>query len=245
MPQEITAVVEAWLAKADEFASRRHRPLVTLSYAQSIDGSISAKRGEPLLLSSSAARRLTHQLRALHDAILVGIGTVLADNPRLTVREIAGKHPQPIVLDSRLRFPFQAALFDHPSCRPWVATLETEAHPRWRELEQRGVKLLSFAGDSRTMIPWQELLEALTDWGVHSVMVEGGARVITTLLSSGLADQAVITIAPLFVGGLSVCESPFLPLGKYPAFEKAFCRSLGGDIVIWGKMRKETGGTPR
>jgi riboflavin-specific deaminase-like protein len=81
------------------------RPFVTLSYAQSLDGSIADRPGRPLALSGEASMALTHSLRASHEAILVGIGTVLADNPSLNVRLVAGKNPQPIVVDSRLRFP--------------------------------------------------------------------------------------------------------------------------------------------
>src|SRR5205823_12555295 len=98
------------------------RPFVTLSYAQSVDGSIAARPGQPLALSGALSMTLTHQLRAAHDAILVGIGTVLADNPRLSVRLVEGKDPQPIVADSRLRLPLSAnLLYQHP-LSPWIAS---------------------------------------------------------------------------------------------------------------------------
>ncbi len=81
------------------------RPFVTLTFAQSIDGSIAAVPGSPLALSSPAALRMTHALRAMHSCILVGIGTVIADNPSLTCRLVTGDNPQPVVIDARLRFP--------------------------------------------------------------------------------------------------------------------------------------------
>ena len=81
------------------------RPFVSLSYAQSLDGSLAAKPGAPTRLSGTQANELTHRLRAAHDAILVGIGTILADDPQLTVRGVPGLQPRPVVLDSRLRTP--------------------------------------------------------------------------------------------------------------------------------------------
>ncbi len=82
--------------------ARTDRPAITLSYAQSLDGSLTTRRGRPLALSGPESYQLTHHLRADHDAILVGIDTVLADDPRLTVRGVRGEAPQPVVLDSRL-----------------------------------------------------------------------------------------------------------------------------------------------
>jgi 3,4-dihydroxy 2-butanone 4-phosphate synthase/GTP cyclohydrolase II len=87
------------------------RPFVTLAYAQSLDGSLAARRGEPLSLSGLESQKLTHRLRASHSAILVGISTLLADDPQLNVRLVEGENPQPVVLDSRLRTRFKARVF--------------------------------------------------------------------------------------------------------------------------------------
>jgi riboflavin-specific deaminase-like protein len=212
--------------------------LVTLSYAQSLDGSLTLQRGQPLGLSSAPTLRLTHRLRALHDAILVGIGTVLADNPRLTVRLVRGKQPQPVVLDSHLRLPLTAALLQNPSRPPWIATVETPQNPRWQTLQSQGAVLLSFAPNPQGRPDWQDLLTALYRRGICSVMVEGGAQVIHSLLVAALADQAVITLAPRFVGGLAVLEQPLSQGEKlaFPSLEELGCQRLGGDLVVWGKI---------
>ena len=114
------ALIDQILPEIKRLPGAAGRPVVTLSYAQSLDGSIAARRGFPLQISGTESAQLTHQLRAVHDAILVGIGTVLADDPHLTVRHAQGKDPQPVVLDSQLRFPLGAKLLRERS--PWIAT---------------------------------------------------------------------------------------------------------------------------
>jgi GTP cyclohydrolase II len=130
-------------------ASRRHlertrRPLVTLCYAQSLDGSLTAQRGSPLALSSEDSFRFVHRVRAASDAILVGIGTVLADDPQLTVRLVDGPHPQPIVLDTRLRFPLHARLLERPGPKPWIVTSENADQGRQQLLESAGATIFRF-----------------------------------------------------------------------------------------------------
>lgn len=99
-------------------AAPADRPFVTLSYAQSLDGSIALGDGRPLALSSPPSLFRTHALRARHDGLLVGVGTILTDDPRLTVRHAAGPNPRPVILDTQLRTPLPARVFANPS-RPW------------------------------------------------------------------------------------------------------------------------------
>src|SRR5262245_20564673 len=111
------------LAQARDRPRAAGRPFVTLAYAQSLDGSITIARGQRYALSGPDALRLTHTLRARHDAILVGVGTVLADDPELRVRLVDGPSPQPVVVDSRLRTPATAKLLAQAATRPmWIAT---------------------------------------------------------------------------------------------------------------------------
>ena len=105
-------------------------PSVTLSYAQSLDGCIAVKPGSPIRLSSPESEAMTHSVRGVHDAILVGIGTVLADDPGLTVRLAKGVQPQPVILDSKLRFPIDAQLLGGSNLRPWIATTEQASTDR-------------------------------------------------------------------------------------------------------------------
>jgi 3,4-dihydroxy 2-butanone 4-phosphate synthase/GTP cyclohydrolase II len=215
---------------------RRHagRPFVTLSYAQSVDGSIAARPGQPLALSGALSMTLTHQLRVAHDAILVGIGTVLADNPRLTVRLVEGKNPQPIVADSRLRFPLSANLLCQHPLSPWIATGEQADAGRQKVLEAAGARVLRVPMNARGQVNLTALLERLGALGIHSVMVEGGARIITSFLAERLVDHIVLTMAPRLVGGLrAVRRLAHADPVHLPRLRNLRYQWLEEDLVLW------------
>lgn len=229
--------VEVLLTKAAEYRQRAGRPFVTLSYAQSLDGCIAARPGQPLALSGPQSLSLTHRLRAAHDAILVGIGTVMADNPHLTVRLVDGKNPQPVVVDSRLRFPLHANLLgDHP-LSPWIATSKQADNDHQDVLERAGARVLRLPADANGWIDLLALLGQLGELGINSLMVEGGARIITSFLSARLVDLLVLTITPTLVGGLHAVDS----LGgadpaHLPRLRRSGCEWLGEDLVLWGDL---------
>lgn len=196
------ALVERLRGRIAGGRAGRAAPFVTLAYAQSVDGSIAVRRGRPLPLSGPASRVLTHRLRAAHDAILVGIGTVLADDPWLTVRHVDGPDPRPVVLDSRLRTPPGARLLADPARRPLIATTAAADAARQAALEGAGAEVARFPPDPRGLVPLEPLLGRLHGDGVASVMVEGGARVITSFLRARRVDHVLLTIASVVVGGL-------------------------------------------
>lgn len=214
--------------------SETGRPLVTLSYAQSMDGSISHVRGQPLALSGPESLAYTHRLRDAHDAILVGIGTVLADDPRLTVRSIAGKDPQPVILDSRLRIPMQARLWGHPR-RPWIFSAPGPDPARKAGIQARGGAVHEIPSSSGRFLDLSAVLDRLGALQVRSLMVEGGAAVITSFLSSGLVDQVAITIAPLFVGGVRLLEER---LAAMPTLRDVRSAQFGRDTIVFGAFEK-------
>lgn len=225
---------DQWLAGAPALRLREGRPLVTVSFAQSLDGSIAARPGEPLELSSPATWQLTHRLRAVHDAILVGIGTVLADDPRLTVRLVEGPNPQPVILDSHLRIPLKAKLLHQPLL-PWIIASESAPSSRQARLEGLGARVVRLPEGDDGRVALIALLAYLGEQGVDRLMVEGGATVISAFLSQGLADLLVITIAPLLVGGVHALRqgslSSVLRLGELRS------ERYGDDLVIWGRIR--------
>ena len=222
---------------------RTRRPLVTLTYAQSLDGSLTLRRGEPFAISGSEAQRFTHQLRDAHDAILVGIGTVLSDDPQLTVRKTPGSHPQPIILDSRLRFPLKARLLESPPF-PWIATISPTNPVQKELLIGSGARIVDFQPDSMGYVSLNELLDYLGENNICCLMVEGGARVITNFLRSGLVDQVILTISPRYIGGLRAVETEVGAHTEFPTLNKVEVFHLGKDIVLWGKINtpsSETG----
>ncbi len=207
------------------------RPWVTLSYAQSLDGSIAARRGEPLAISSPATQKITHNLRARHDAILVGIGTLLADDPQLNVRLAPGDDPQPVILDSQLRFPLEARLLRSKKS-PWIFTTQNSNLEREGALKKRGGRVFR---TKPKMIDLNEVLSVLGHEGILSVMVEGGAGLISSFLDSKLVDLTVLTIAPRFIGGLRGVES-LLPNGG-PRLDKFGVQRFDDDLLVWGCPR--------
>lgn len=213
------------------------RPRVLLSYAQSLDGSIAARRGMPLLLSGRDSARLTHSLRAVNDAILVGIGTILADDPQLTIRHVPGKNPIPVILDSRLRTPTTARVFDHGPV--WIAATKPVDPEKAAIFEATNVTLLCLPADQNGRVDLQALLAELEQMGVTNLMVEGGASVITSFLSRRLVDYLVLTIAPVLVGGLPSIEAPLgEERGKgwtnFPRLESPASGWCGKDLIVWG-----------
>jgi len=230
---EIMARVQARLKSAAAHRRRTGRPLVTLSYAQSLDGSIATRSGHPLALSGSESLVLTHRLRAAHDAILVGIGTVLADNPRLSVRLAPGLDPQPVVVDSRLRFPPYANLLRHGRA-PWIATSEG-ADPERREALTAAGAVVFPVSSNNGWVDLANLLQHLGDKGINSLMVEGGAQIITSFLTARLVDQVVITLAPMLVGGLRVVDRLGPAMKPFPRLRRLLYQPMGEDLVLWGE----------
>ena len=215
--------------------------MVTISYAQSLDGSITARRGKPLSLSGGESLKLWHRLRVYHDAILVGIGTVLADDPQLNVRLVTGSDPQPVILDTRLRFPLKAVSLNS-SKPPWIVTTKKSNSKIKRKLESKGAKVIRLKANKRGWVNLPSLLNYLTAQGINSLMVEGGARVITSFLQEQLIDCFVLTITPCFIGGLHAVEKLLLPThcGSHTLTKKTKIlgsERYGRDLVVWGSMK--------
>ncbi|KAI9033146.1 dihydrofolate reductase-like domain-containing protein [Hyaloraphidium curvatum] len=215
---------EIFLAPYLPRASDQVRPHVTLTFAQSLDGCIGAESSDgrgPIALSGPESMIMTHVLRNHHDAILVGVGTVVADNPSLTVRHlpparrdgsaVAVRQPRPVVVDSTLlRFPVDCKLMEHPSGPPVLVAGERHDESRRRDLEAAGCRVIvvpsEAEGSRRVDLRAAMAMLALAE-ELRSVMIEGGASVIAALLDElavgrgpALVDSLVVTIAPRLVG---------------------------------------------
>lgn len=227
--------IESLLKRAADHRQHTGRPFITLSYAQSMDGCIAVSSGKPLALSGSQSLTLTHQLRAAHDAILVGIGAVLADNPRLTVRLVEGKDPQPVVVDSQLRLPLNSNLLQSGCAPPWIATTEAADVERQKVLEAAGARVLRLPANAKGQVDLASLLQRLGELGINRLMVEGGAAIITSFLSERLVDHLVLTVAPVVVGGLpAVSRLGECDPNYFPHLRNLRHQRLGDDLVYWG-----------
>ncbi len=223
--------LDEWLANSLLRPGTLNRPSVTLSYAQSLDGSIALRRGKRLALSGPECHKLTHQLRSSHEAILVGIGTVLSDDPQLNVRLVEGKDPRIVVLDSQLRTPRKARLVNS---NPYIFCEASADHKAQQKLEQAGAVVERQLENSTNLVNLPQMLKRLHELGIHNLMVEGGGEVISSFLSENLVDRAVITIAPQFVGGYKI---PGLAFSKTPTLINEGVKKYGRDLVVWGDVQ--------
>jgi diaminohydroxyphosphoribosylaminopyrimidine deaminase/5-amino-6-(5-phosphoribosylamino)uracil reductase len=174
-------------------------PYVTLKFAQTLDGRIATASGHSRWISSPPSLRFAHRLRAVHDAILVGAGTVLADNPALTCRLVRGRDPLRIVVDSGLRLPPDATIFSDGKRTVAVVTRRAPVESR-RLLEKKGVEVLEIGEDPAGHVDLRELLTVLGKRKISSVLVEGGAAVATAFLKENLVDRLLIVLAPKITG---------------------------------------------
>ena len=203
-------------------------PFVTVSYAQSLDGCLANHDHHALALSGYASMTLTHRIRAVHDAILVGVQTVLNDDPMLTVRLVEGEHPQPIVLDSRLRFPMSARLLTHPR-GVWVAT--TTPPPAQFP---PALTVLSTHANPDGKLDLLHLLQQLAQRGIQSVMVEGGATIIASFLQAGLVNRVIVTLTPRYFGGFGIAHT--LRTATPIRLPHPQCFPLGEDFILWSDL---------
>jgi len=220
---------------SEEWLSRHHRPLVTVSYAQSLDGSIATRNKTQLQLSSPQSMILTHHIRAACDAIVIGINTVLIDDPRLTVRLCPGKNPQPIVLDSKLRTPMDSRLLNREDLRCWLACTDKSDSGMIGTAESRGADVIRCQPDPYGRVDLPNLLHQLAELGIRSIMVEGGSQVITSFIEAQLVDQMIITIAPRLVGGLPILNGSGLNNGPALHLDPVSYQPCGTDIILWGE----------
>ena len=218
----------------------RRIPFVTLKAALTLDGKIACRTGDSKWISSAGTRDYIHLLRGEHDAIMIGVNTLVADDPRLTVRHPnwAGKKIVRVILDSRLRFPPTAKILSTlPRGRIIVFAGRGAPAAKARALEARGVEVVVPGGRKKT---WS-LPDVLAELGrreIASLLVEGGSRLFTAFVENGLADKAVLTYAPLLVGGAAapgfIGGKGAARVGQGLAFKKARSFSIEDDIIVEG-----------
>lgn len=219
------------------------RPYVIYKYAMSLDGRVTAEPGGPTAISGSESQREVHALRDRVDCVLIGIGTALADDPRLTVRhlpsgEVPDRQPLRVIADTSLRLPSDARVIRaDPSTPPVVACLAPAPAAAARRLREAGAEVLPLdapqQGSAMHGLPLRALLTRLGERGIMSVLVEGGPTLATSLLADGLVDEIVAIVSPHLVGGSPLAT----PLGTFApealaGLRTGRVRTVGTDIWV-------------
>jgi riboflavin-specific deaminase-like protein len=219
------------------------RPYVTVAFAQTLDGRIAARNGDSQWISGQESLTFCHCLRAAHDAILVGIGTVLRDDPRLTTRLVPGPSPTRVVIDSELRMPLEAAMLrEGPAEEIIVIGTERAARRKGSRLQANGARVLVARTDPDGRVDLQDALRCLALAGLRSVLIEGGARIITTALRARLADRVAVSIAPKLIGtGIeAVGDLGIDRLADALAITHSRILRLGEDLLVVGNLDRSS-----
>ena len=205
------------------------RPAVTVSYAQTLDGRLATLDGSSKWISAPDSLCFAHEMRAAHGAVMVGVGTVTRDDPRLTVRLAPGESPLRVVVDSSLRTPMTAAV---------LAVNGQAPEDRCREAESLGARILRLPPGPGGGVELGALLRSLGDLGVRSVMVEGGATLITALLRARLVDRLAVCVAPKILGtGIeAVGDLGIRDLAKSLSLSEVTFTPRGGDLLLEGSL---------
>lgn len=192
-------------------------PFVLLKMAMSLDGKMVTRRGGPRWITGPESRGLVHRMRDTSDAILVGVNTVIHDNPRLTTRlgRRRGHDPIRVILDSRLRIPRGAGVLRLRSKAPTIVATTV------KKKNIRGVEILVCRPDKTGRVDLKDLLKKLGRRGIVSLMVEGGPTVCESFVSQRLADKIVLFVAPVFLG---------------EGVERTLCRTVGPDLILEGDL---------
>jgi diaminohydroxyphosphoribosylaminopyrimidine deaminase/5-amino-6-(5-phosphoribosylamino)uracil reductase len=218
---------------------RDRRPHVILKLAVSADDRIAASGRKPVAITGEAAQARVHLLRAQSDAILVGIGTVLSDNPLLTCRlpGMSARSPVRLVLDHSLRIPGDSRMVHSARQTPlWMVASELADAPAAARLAAAGAQIIRIprAGASERDLDLPTLLHALAERGITRLMVEGGSRVASSFVSADLADEIWLLRGPAAIGTDGVAALDALPLSEItqsPRFALRASETLGNDTI--------------
>jgi diaminohydroxyphosphoribosylaminopyrimidine deaminase/5-amino-6-(5-phosphoribosylamino)uracil reductase len=240
-------------------------PFVVAKAAASLDGKTATAGGESRWLTGEAARSLGHQLRHELDAILVGVGTVLADDPQLTVRlqgrkrvgqggspdkptadrrpktEDRSRDPIRVVLDSRLRLPLSAKLLHLDSAAPtWIACTPAAPKDKIRDIRDLGAEVLMLPGEPGGLVALKPLLAELGNRRVQSLLVEGGAETLGSFFDQRLVDKFYFFYAPKILGGKTapgmLAGQGVKHLGNALQAKDLHVRKLGPDLLVSGYL---------
>jgi 3,4-dihydroxy 2-butanone 4-phosphate synthase/GTP cyclohydrolase II len=238
-----SSYLETKIARLGHEAPRRApRPPVTIHYAQTLDGRLATRTGDSQWISSEPTTTFAHRLRATHAAIMVGAGTVAADDPRLTTRLVQGPSPIRIVVDSTLRLSPLAKVVTDGAAPTLLATTDRATPERRRVFTTAGVDVIVMPATPDGRVDLGALLDELGRRGLDSLLVEGGAGLITALLREHRVRRLIVSIAPMIVGaGIeAVGDLDIVRLRDAIAFRRASFSQVGPDVIFDGELEPWT-----
>lgn len=217
-----------------------NRPHVILNAAMTLDGKIASVRGDSRISCEKDLDR-THRLRASVDAVMVGVGTVLADDPSLTVRRTRGKNPVRVVLDSLAKTPHNAKILDG-SAPSIIAVTQLAPKKKVQALRAAGAKVVIMG---KREVNLRDLLKRLYSLGIHTLLLEGGSTLNWGMLKRGLVDEVRVAIAPRIVGGAGaktlVGGEGFAKIGDGISLELLNIEKVGRDLLLNYRVRGAKG----
>lgn len=238
----VPGVLAADCARAmDEFLFSivRRTPFVCLKSAVSLDGKIALPNGQSKWITNAQSRAHAHLLRHYADAVVVGIETVLQDDPSLSVRlDERATQPIRVVLDSSARLPLDAKIWqDAPALL--VAVSPEAPRERLEKLRSLGATIIEIERDERGLLAWQPFLEDLARREIVSLLIEGGARVAGSALKAGVVDKVAWFVAPMFIGEGKSALAGFevQNLSEAPRLSLVQTRVLEGDVLVEGYLK--------
>lgn len=213
------------------------QPFVTLKTASTLDGKIASKTGDSKWISSEESRELVHTLRHRHLGIMVGVSTVIADNPSLTTRlNVGGLHPVRIIVDSSLRMPLDCHVVSDGIAPTWILTTEQGDEAKRSLLEERGVQVIPCGEGPR--VDLKMALTKLGQMGITSILLEGGGTLNGAMLEQKLVDRLIQFIAPKIIGGYDApgnfMFSGYEQMNQAIVLTALESKRLGDDIYITG-----------
>jgi len=215
------------------------KPFVTLKTAQTLDGCISTLNGHSRWITNESSRNKVHELRAGHDAVLVGINTLIADDCRLTVRNSTGYNPARIIVDARLRFPENAAIASLPDPeKTIIITSPTADAQKRKRLSEQGLTLWNLLPETNGYFSLPKLLKLIGDKQIASLLVEGGSKIFSSFLQTGECDRLITFIAPkIFGSGKTVFNLPEIDdPDQALVFKEQKWLQSEGDIMFEGRF---------
>ena len=219
---------------------KQKMPYVVLKLASTLDGKIATKSGDSKWIGSQKQREIAHHLRNKMDSVLVGVNTVINDNPSLNVRINRRNisQPVPVILDSRLRTPLNSNLFKvHDSCI--IVTSKKSSKNKRKQLEQMGAKVLYSTPDKNGNLKLKPVLKKLSMMEISTVLIEGGSKVASSALNEGIVDRIVLFYSPKIVGGdgLSMISGlGIINMKNALNFKEIFVKKFGNELMIEAEL---------